>query len=472
MTGGAFEEARFPALIHVVHVCHEFDPSATVRVNEAEDVLFQSVFPHYTEWAATAHRRPRGPSGVGRQTGKRSAMVHDFCVIGGGIVGLATARAIARRAPGAGIILLEKEDRLGRHQTGHNSGVIHSGIYYAPGSLKARLCREGASRTKEFCREHGIPYEDRGKLIVATRAEEIPRLDALAERAGQNGIVTEVIGADAIAEREPAITGLKAIVVPEAAIVNYTDLLNAMAAEITAAGAHVRYGAAPTAIKETADAVEIVVGGEVIRARRLVACAGLQSDRVARMAGLTIRHRIVPFRGEYFRLGPKRERVVKAMIYPVPEPGLPFLGTHLTPMIDGSVTVGPNAMLGFAREGYPKWSVDLRDLADTLSFPGFWISIARNIRPGLKEIANSVFKSRYLEECRRYCPQLELDDLTPIEPGIRAQAIMADGSMQHDFLFLDTERMLHVCNAPSPAATSALPIGDMIADRLLGPASS
>ncbi|MBN8290947.1 L-2-hydroxyglutarate oxidase [Rhodobacter sp. NTK016B] len=393
--------------------------------------------------------------------------MHDFCIIGGGIVGLATARALLDRQPGASLILLEKESGLGHHQTGHNSGVIHSGIYYQPGSLKARLCRDGAARTKEFCREHGIAFEDRGKLIVATRADEIPRLDALYARAGENGIRATLMSQAEIAEREPAIAGLKAIFVPDAAIVDYRQVLDALAREITAKGAEIHYGAAPQAIRERSDTVEIALPGGTVQARRLVACAGLQSDRVAQMAGLQIRHRIVPFRGEYWRLRTQRAGVAHSMIYPVPEPGLPFLGVHLTPMIDGSMTVGPNAMLGLAREGYPKLSVDLRDLGAMLAFPGFWRAIAANIRPGLDELGNSLFKRRYLAACQRYCPSLELADLTPMAPGIRAQAVGAGGEMLHDFLFLDTDRMLHVCNAPSPAATSALPIGDMIAGRLL-----
>lgn len=398
-------------------------------------------------------------------------MIYDFCVIGGGIVGLATATALLKRQPGASLILLEKEDALGRHQTGRNSGVIHSGIYYAPGSLKARLCREGAARTKEFCTEHGIPFENRGKLIVATRPDEIPRLDALQDRAGENGIVVERLDTGAIREREPNVTGLAALMVPAAAIVSYGRILEAFAAELRANGAEIRLSTAPRAIREMREEVLVTTAGETIRARKLIACAGLQSDRLAEMAGLKISHRIVPFRGEYFRLSPRLNDVVHAMIYPVPEPGLPFLGTHLTPMIDGSVTVGPNAVLGLAREGYPKGSLSMGDMAATFGFPGFWKSIAQNIRPGINELRNTLFKSRYLAECQRYCPSLELDDLTPVEPGIRAQAIMADGTMQHDFLFLDTDRMLHVCNAPSPAATSALPIGEMIADRLLGQAA-
>ncbi|MFV0245680.1 MAG: L-2-hydroxyglutarate oxidase [Qingshengfaniella sp.] len=396
-------------------------------------------------------------------------MIHDFCVIGGGIVGLASARALLARRPGASLLLLEKEDGLGRHQTGHNSGVIHTGIYYAPGSLKARLCREGAARTRAFCDHHHIPYETRGKLIVATRPEEIPRLDTLYERSKENDIQTALLSAEDIKDREPQIAGLKAIDVPGAAIVSYKRVLDALAADLTTAGATILFGTRPVAITERPGEVTIDTAGGTHRARHLIACAGLQSDRVARMAGLRINHRIVPFRGEYFRLAPHLNDVVHAMIYPVPEPGLPFLGTHLTPMIDGCVTVGPNAMLGLAREGYPKLSMNAADMIDMARFPGFWKTIARFLRPGLNELGNSLITSRYLAECRRYCPSLERADLTPMTAGIRAQAVMADGTLQQDFLFEASDRMLHVCNAPSPAATSALPIAEMIADRVLGP---
>lgn len=394
-------------------------------------------------------------------------MIHDFCVIGGGIVGLAAANALLERCPGASLLLLEKEAALGRHQTGRNSGVIHSGVYYAPGSLKARLCREGLARTKAFCQEHGIAYEDRGKLIVATQPEELPRLEALQSRAAENGIEVQRLDVAAIAEREPNITGLAALHVPAAAIVDYSQILEALARQVQARGGEIRLRATVEGIAEQGGQVTVHTGDETITARRLVACAGLQSDRVARLAGMRISHRIVPFRGEYFRLAPHLANVVHAMIYPVPEPGLPFLGTHLTPMIGGSVSVGPNAVLGLAREKYAKGSLSLRDTREMLVFPGFWISIARNIRPGLNELGNTLFKRRYLAECRKYCPMLTLADLQPMDTGIRAQAILSDGTMAHDFLFAESSRMLHVCNAPSPAATSALPIGDMIAERLL-----
>ena len=396
-------------------------------------------------------------------------MIWDYCIIGGGIVGLATARAILARRPGASLVLLEKEERLGRHQTGHNSGVIHSGIYYAPGSLKARLCREGARRTKEFCAEKGIPFEARGKLIVATRPEELPRLDALEGRAVENRIETERLDPAGIREREPNVTGLASLFVPSSAIVSYTAVLEALADDLRGAGADLRLSTKPVAISERDGRVHIDTGtGSAIEAKRLVACAGLQSDRIAQMAGVTIAHRIVPFRGEYYRLAARRNDVVTAMIYPVPDPDLPFLGVHLTPMIDGTVSVGPNAVLGLSREGYRKGSVSLRDMAEMAAFRGFWLGLARNIGPGVQELRNSLSKRTYLDLCRRYCPALELDDLQPMEAGIRAQAVMSNGDMQHDFLFAETDLMLHVLNAPSPAATSALPIGDMIAERLLG----
>ncbi len=391
----------------------------------------------------------------------------DYCVIGGGIVGLATARALARRFPGARLLLLEKEARIGLHQTGHNSGVIHSGIYYKPGSLKARLCREGEGRTKAFCRDHGIPFEERGKLIVATSALEEERLAALETRAAENGIAVEPLDRAGIARREPAITGAAALFVPAAAIVDYRQVMARMAAEFTEAGGTIRLGTAPDHIAETGAGVQIGAGGARFEAGRLVACAGLQSDRVARLAGLEVGFRIVPFRGEYWQLDPRRAGIAQAMIYPVPDPDLPFLGIHLTPLIDGRMTVGPNAVLGLAREGYAKGSVSLRDVMTNLAFPGFWRAMAGNLRHGLGEMANSLSKSRYLRACRKYCPSLELADLRPMTCGIRAQAVMRDGTLAQDFIFEATERMLHVCNAPSPAATSAMPIADIIMERLV-----
>lgn len=394
-------------------------------------------------------------------------MHYDLCVIGGGIVGLATARALLAAWPGAKLIVLEKEDELGRHQTGRNSGVIHSGIYYAPGSLKARLCRAGMQRTKEYCRARGIAFEERGKLIVATSELEVERLRALEQRAGIHGIPVEALTGPQIGQMEPAITGLSALHVPASAIVSYREILLAFAADVRAGGGEIAMGATPRGISERAACVEVDLGDRSFTSSALVACAGLQSDRVARMAGLEVDFAIVPFRGEYYRLPAHRQGLVNAMIYPVPDPDLPFLGIHLTPMIDGGISLGPNAVLGLAREGYGKGSISLRDLVDEARFGGFWRLIGKNMKSGLDEMGNSVFASRYLAACRKYCPQLQLSDLTPMPAGIRAQAVRKDGTMVQDFLMLETARMLHVCNAPSPAATSSLPIGDYIAERLL-----
>lgn len=394
-------------------------------------------------------------------------MSYDFCVIGGGIVGLATARALLEQRPGASLVVLEKENRLARHQTGHNSGVIHSGIYYAPGSLKAELCREGAVSTKAFCQSHDIPYEDCGKLLVATNAAEATRMEALYTRSVENDVEVERVSQAELRVMEPEIAGVGALRVPITAIVDFSRVCEAMADDIREAGGEIRLNSEATGIRETATGVSVDLRGGAVEARQLVVCPGVQADRLARAAGLKPEFRIVPFRGEYFKLSKRWEGKVRHLIYPIPDPDLPFLGIHLTNMIDGSVTVGPNAMLGMAREGYPKFSVNLRDVADYLRFPGFWKMLSANLGSGLNELRNSISKARYLEQCRKYCPGLELDDLQPMEAGIRAQAVGRDGALIHDFLFLDTERALFVCNAPSPAATSALPIGARIAERLL-----
>lgn len=393
-------------------------------------------------------------------------MKYDYCVIGGGIVGLATAMRLLENRPGSSLIVLEKEDALGKHQTGHNSGVIHAGIYYPPGSLKAELCRKGATATKEFCEQNGIRYEICGKLLVATTDVEVARMDALYERSKQNTIEVHRVSAGELAEREPNIVGKGALFVPATGIVSYLDICVAMGERITALGGEVRLSTRVTSIREKIDHVEIGSDDLDWRANELVVCAGLQSDRLARLAGLAIDHRIVPFRGEYYRLPADKNDIVRHLIYPIPDPALPFLGIHLTRMIDGSVTVGPNAVIGFAREGYARLSLDLADLGDYAFFPGFWKTVFANRRSAAAELRNSLWKPGYLAECRRYCPGLETGDLLPHEAGIRAQAVKRDGTLVHDFLFAQTDRMLHVCNAPSPAATSAIPIAEMIASRL------
>jgi len=394
-------------------------------------------------------------------------MTYDYCIIGGGIVGLATAMALLQQRPGASLLILEKEATLGRHQTGHNSGVIHAGIYYAPGSLKAELCKRGAQATKDFCSEHGIAFDVCGKLLVASNPLEMQRMQALYQRSQQNGLKVERLDAAELQRREPNIAGLGALFVDATGIVDYTHVCAAMAKVIEQAGGEVRLSTTVRAIRELGEHVEIRDDQQTWHARQLVACAGLQSDRLARLAGVKIDHQIIPFRGEYYRLPASKNQIVNHLIYPIPDPELPFLGVHLTRMIDGSVTVGPNAVLGFGRENYRKFAVNWRDVAEYARFPGFWKTIWNNLGSGTTEMKNSLFKRGYLEQCRKYCPSLQVQDLLPFEAGIRAQAVMRDGTLVHDFLFAETPRMVHVCNAPSPAATSAIPIGQMIAEKIL-----
>ncbi|QIS07014.1 L-2-hydroxyglutarate oxidase [Nocardia brasiliensis] len=392
--------------------------------------------------------------------------MYDFCVIGGGIVGVATAHRILREHPGASLVLLEKAATLATHQTGHNSGVIHSGIYYPPDSLKARLCRQGARWTKEFAAAQGIAFEVCGKLLVATDAAEHRRMLALHERSVTNGVAVELIDAAELRRREPRVRGVGALFVPDTGIVDYTRITAALAAEVTAAGGRLVFGAEVTALAETDSAVTASGPAGSWSARTLVVCAGLQADRLARMAGLRNDFRIVPFRGEYYQLPPERAGLVRTLIYPIPDPELPFLGVHLSPTIDGTLTVGPNAVLGLAREGYRKGSFDARDAGAVLGFPGVHRVAKANIRTGLRELRNSVFKRGYLAECRKYCPELTMADLRPREAGIRAQAVLRDGTLVHDFMIERTPRSIHVLNAPSPAATSAMPIAEHIVAQL------
>ncbi|CAM4512277.1 L-2-hydroxyglutarate oxidase [Nocardia ninae] len=391
---------------------------------------------------------------------------YDFCVIGGGIVGVATAHRLLQRHPGATLVLLEKAAALATHQTGHNSGVIHSGIYYPPDSLKARLCRRGARWTKEFAAAQKIPFEVCGKLLVATDAAERQRMLALHERSVTNGVAVELLDAAELHRREPRVTGVGALFVPDTGIVDYTAITTALADEVRRAGGQLVLGAEVTSLAETDATVTAAGPTGSWTARTLVVCAGLQADRMARMAGLRNDFRIVPFRGEYYQLPPERAGLVRTLIYPIPDPTLPFLGVHLSPTIDGALTVGPNAVLGLAREGYRKGSFDARDARAVLGFPGVHRVAAANVRTGLRELRNSLFKRGYLAECRRYCPELTLADLRPREAGIRAQAVLRDGTLVHDFMIERTARSVHVLNAPSPAATSAMPIAEYIVDQL------
>lgn len=383
----------------------------------------------------------------------------DIVLIGGGIVGIAAAYELQRRWPGLDIQVLEKGRALAGHQTGRNSGVIHAGIYYAPGSLKARFCREGLEATIRFSREQGLPYDQCGKLLVATDGTEVERLAALADRALQNGLDVRPVSAAELREREPNITGLAGLLSPATGIADYPAIVNRMAGLFRQNGGEITLDAEVIGIEEHAAGVTLRLdSGPALHSRHVIVCGGLQADRLARMCGVGDDFAIVPFKGEYFRLAPRLDRVVQHLIYPVPDPALPFLGIHLTRMIGGHVTVGPNAVLSLSREGYGKIDPSARDLADMARFPGFWRTMRANLRTGLTEMANSALRERYLRACQRYCPSLTLEDLQPHPPGIRAQAVMRDGSLVHDFLIRETARTIHICNAPSPAATSAIPI--------------
>lgn len=394
-------------------------------------------------------------------------MSYDCCIIGAGIVGLATALSLLQRQPKLRILILEKERTVAVHQTGHNSGVLHSGIYYQPNSLKAQLCREGCAEMKRFCLEHGVPIDPVGKLIVATTQLEFERMMAIAQRAAQNGIAVERLNESELRQAEPNIVGLGALHVGSTAITDFRAVCQAMLALLIRLGAEARFGAEVIGIAELPNAVRIELeNGDTVTTDKLVACAGLQSDRLARMVGLARDTRIVPFKGEYYTLPQTRSGLVKHLIYPVPDPKLPFLGVHLTRHINGEISVGPNAVLALSREGYGHYSLNKEDARNILGFRGFWLLARSNLGSGARELALSVSKRFYLNAVRKYCPSLVLGDLETYSAGIRAQAVSAQGRLIDDFHIVRSTRTLHVLNAPSPAATSALPIGRMIAEAL------
>jgi (S)-2-hydroxyglutarate dehydrogenase len=364
------------------------------------------------------------------------------------------------------LLLLEKEAEPALHQTGRNSGVVHAGVYYVPGSLKAKLCKAGAAATLELCEEHGIPVENCGKLIVATSELENGRLADLEQRCLANGLKVSRLDAGQLKATEPRIAGIAGMLVPETSIVDYRQVALALAKDVERLGGVVRFDCLLLGIREAHDGVTALSTGGDFSAGKLIACAGLMADRVAAMSGLADDFQIVPFKGEYYRLCDAKKDIVKHLIYPVPDPELPFLGVHLTRMIGGYVTVGPNAVLSLAREGYSKFAFNRRDALQTLTFPGFWRVAKSNVRSGIDEMRSSLSKRRYLDLCRKYCPELTEDDLQPHRNGVRAQAVMRDGTLVHDFLIRTTPRTLHVCNAPSPAATSAMPIAAHIADAV------
>ena len=395
-----------------------------------------------------------------------SSETHDLCIVGGGIVGLATAWAVMRRRPDTSIVLLEKESSLAFHQTGRNSGVIHSGIYYTPGSLKAETCRTGRAALIEFCKEHGVDFEVCGKVVVALNEAELPALDQIHQRGLANGSKLKPLSASELREIEPHVAGIRGLRVPETGIVDYRGVCDALSRLITKTGGRIQLETKVLGLLREPNHLVIDTTRGAIRTRKVVNCGGLQSDRLARRLGTPPDMRIIPFRGEYYTLTRQAQHLCKHLIYPVPNPAFPFLGVHFTRRISGEVECGPNAVLAGAREGYRKTSVHLPDLANTLSYPGFWRLASKHVKTGLGELWRSWSKPAFVQALQRLIPELSCDDLQPAPPGIRAQALRPSGALVDDFLFEDSQGILNVLNAPSPAATASLSIGEAISRRL------
>lgn len=390
---------------------------------------------------------------------------YDVAIIGGGIVGLAAALALTERAPGLRLAVLEKEDRLATHQSSHNSGVIHAGLYYAPGSEKARLCVEGLKLMFVFCDRHGIRYSRCGKVVVATSPDEVPRLERLYERGMANGVEGLVrIGPERLRELEPHATGLKALYSPVTAVVDFGRVAMTMANLLEERGTAILTHGCLEAIDQAHDGLVLRTARGPVRARTLINCAGLYADQVARLMGVRTGMQIIPFRGEYYHLRPGREHLVRGLIYPVPDPAFPFLGIHFTRTIHGVVEAGPNAVLALAREGYSYRHIRLGEVAWMLAYSGFWRMVARYWRVGLSEVYRSLRKTGFVRALRRLVPEISPDDIVPGHTGVRAQAVERDGALVDDFRIVQTPNAIHVLNAPSPAATASLAIGRHIAD--------
>ncbi len=390
----------------------------------------------------------------------------DTIVIGGGIVGLSTAWQLKQRQPHRSILLIEKENTFALHQSGRNSGVIHAGVYYAPGSLKAEFCRQGSRQTYEFCRQHGVRHEQCGKLLVATNEDELGRMEALFKRCSQNGLQPRALSANELARIEPNVSGRAAFLVEESGIVDYPGMCRQMGRLFCAIGGQLALDTEVRDIEELPSGIALTTNRGKYHADFLIACTGLMADRIAHMQGIGTEFRVIPFRGEYFRLRSGLNDIVRHLIYPIPDPSLPFLGVHLTRMIDGSVTIGPNALLGWKREGYGRLNFSVADTAAILTYPGFWKLSRRHFASAIREIRNASWRPAFLRQIQRYCPSVRAGDLRRWPTGVRALTVSADGQMIDDFMFARTDRSLHVCNAPSPAATSALPIGRYICDQL------
>ena len=392
--------------------------------------------------------------------------MYDCTIVGGGIVGLATAMTLVQRQPGLKLLLIEKEDHFAKHQSGRNSGVIHSGIYYKPGSFKAKFAREGSRSMVEFCKEHGIKYDVCGKVIIAVEEKELPLLDNLYQRGQQNELNVTMLTPPQVHEIEPHVRALAGIKVPSTGVADYKGVCRKYADLARAAGGTIHLGTRLLHIRNGDNSKVLETSKGEFETRFLIHCAGLHSDRVAKLGGLQPEAKIVPFRGEYFELVPNRRFLVKSLIYPVPNPDFPFLGVHFTRMIDGSIHCGPNAVLAFKREGYHKTDFNLRDFCDTMTYGGFWKLAKKNMSEGLMEMRRSLSKSLFVKSLQRLIPEVQSEDITPCHAGVRAQALRPTGGMVDDFLFQRDRNAIHVCNAPSPAATASLEIGKSIADQI------
>jgi L-2-hydroxyglutarate oxidase LhgO len=397
-------------------------------------------------------------------------------IVGGGIVGVALARRLAELGRDVAVTVLEKEPELARHQTGRNSGVVHAGLYYTPGSLKARLCRRGVELLSEFCSANGLTYDRCGKVVVALDPTELGRLEAIHDRAVANGVPgVRMIGREELRELEPHVEGIAALHSPSTAVVDFGAVTRRLAADAAGLGAGIRTGVTVRAIRQDGAGVEVVAGSERLRFDELVICGGLHTDRLARLAGDDDDPRVVPFRGEYYELAPDRRGLVNGLVYPVPDPRYPFLGVHLTRRVDGGVLVGPNAVLALAREGYRWRDLRPRDLAETLAWPGFRRMAARHWRTGVREVVGSLSRRAFCDAARRYVPELRPEDLLRARSGVRAQAVARDGRLVDDFRISRQGRVVAIRNAPSPAATSSMAIAEHIAAQLFegdrGPAS-
>jgi L-2-hydroxyglutarate oxidase len=400
--------------------------------------------------------------------GAMTAERWDLIIVGGGIVGTATALAALQRAPGLRLLLLEKEDRLAAHQSGHNSGVIHSGIYYRPGSLKARTCVAGAAAMLEFCREHSLPCEVCGKVVVAAREQELPALEELRRQGEANGVAgISLLGREELREREPHCAGVGALRVPGTAIADYAAVTRKLSELAAAQGAEIRTGSRVTALAERGGEIVVRTTSGDFVASHLINCAGLYSDRVAEMAGTRVGVRIVPFRGEYYELAAARRDLVSSLIYPVPDPRFPFLGVHFTRRVSGAVEAGPNAVLAFRREGYRKRDLSLGESLSTFLYPGFWRLAGRYWRTAAGEFYRSWSRKAFVRELQRLVPEVRASDLEPGGAGVRAQAVARDGKLLDDFQFAFSPRMMHVCNVPSPAATASIVLGRIIVEEFV-----